>query len=254
MWEWFINLLTQILQFFADICGDWGLAIIILTVIIRLILTPLTIKSTRSSAQMQVLQPRMQEIQLRYADDPQRQQEELRKFYSEHKFNPLGGCLPLLLQMPVFFALFSVLKEGIPDTAHFFGILDSLSQSVSGAVAATGFAGAWVFLLLDVLFGVLTFIPMYLQQKNSTNEAQKSQSMIMGVFMAGLMIWFGWSVPVGVLLYYNTSALWGIVQQVFITNRIIEKYKKQEEERMANMPVQIDVVRKEKNPRQHKKN
>lgn len=252
MWEWFIGFLTSILQGLADFCGDWGLAIILLTVIIRLLLTPLTIKSTKSSAQMQLLQPKMQEIQETYADDPMRQQEELRKIYSEHKFNPLGGCLPLILQMPVFFALFQVLKD-VPSTAHFYGILDSLSQSVSGSIAAVGLGGSWVFIILDILFGVLTLIPMMLNLQQSNNAQQRSQTMIMGVVMAAMMIWVGWGVPVGVLLYYNTSALWGVVQQQFITKRLMDRFKRQEEERMKKAPVQVNVVRKEKKQRQHKK-
>lgn len=252
MWEWFIGFLTQVLAGIAGFCGDWGLAIILLTFIIRILLTPLTIKSTRSSAQMQVLQPRMMEIQERYADDPVRQQEELRKIYSEHKFNPLGGCLPLFLQMPVFFALFTVLKN-LPAGAHFYNILPALDGSCAGVLASGGIGAAWVYILLDVLFGVLTFLPMYLNTRNSTAGQQQSQTLIMGVVMAGMMMWFGWTVPVGVVLYYNTSAAWGVIQQLFITNRIMEKFKKEEEERLANAPVQVNVVRKEKAPRPRKK-
>ena len=170
MWEWFIGFLTTILEGLQHICGDWGLAIIILTFIIRLILTPLTLKSTRSSAQMQVLQPKLLEIQETYANDPVRQQEELRKIYSEHKFNPLGGCLPMLLQMPIFFALFTVLKQ-VPTEAHFYGILPSLADSVAQVVATAGFAGAWVYILLDLLFGGLTFLPMWMNTRNSDRKS-----------------------------------------------------------------------------------
>ena len=197
MWEWFIGFLTQVLAGIAGFCGDWGLAIILLTFIIRILLTPLTIKSTRSSAQMQVLQPRMMEIQERYADDPVRQQEELRKIYSEHKFNPLGGCLPLFLQMPVFFALFTVLKN-VPSGAHFYNILPALDGSCAGVLASGGIGAAWVYILLDVLFGALTFLPMYLNTRNSAAGQQQSQTLVMGVVMAGMMMWFGWTVPVGV--------------------------------------------------------
>ena len=194
----------------------------------------------------------MKELQERYADNPQRMNEEMQKFYSESKFNPLGGCLPILLQMPIFFALFSVLKDKLPAEAHFFSILDSLSQSVSGALAVNGIAGAWLFILLDIAFGLLTFVPMYLNSVNSSEE-QRSQTLIMGVVMAGMMMWFGWSVPVGVLLYYDTSAAWGVVQQLFITNKVMESARKKEAERAANQVV-VDVVRKEKKSRPHKKN
>ena len=135
MWDWFINFLMQILQWLADFSGDWGVAVIILTIIIRLLVMPLMTKSTASSARMQALQPKMVEIQNKYADDPERQAEELRKFTAENKFNPLGGCLPIFLQMPVFFALFTVAKQ-VPASAHFLNIMPSLGMSAAQAMGA----------------------------------------------------------------------------------------------------------------------
>lgn len=93
MWDWFVNFLTQVLAFLANNCGDWGIAVIILTVIVRLLIMPLMTKSTASTARMQALQPLLQEIQDKYQDDPVRMNEEMRKFQAEHNFNPLGGCL-----------------------------------------------------------------------------------------------------------------------------------------------------------------
>ena len=90
MWDWIVNILFELLKLIQTFAVDWGLSIIILVVIIRLLLTPLMLKSTKSTARMQVLQPKMLEIQERYADDPQRQAEEMQKFYSENKFNPHG--------------------------------------------------------------------------------------------------------------------------------------------------------------------
>ena len=252
MWDAFIKLLYDILAAIANVVGDWGLAIILFTFIIRLLLTPLTIKSTKSSAKMQALQPMMKEIQEKYADDPQRQQQELQKFYAENSFNPLGGCLPLLLQMPIFFALFAVLRNLLPAEAHFYNILPSLSQSLSGAFANGGIQEAWIYIVLDILFGVLTLVPMLVNAKSS-EPAQRNQTLVMGVVMAGMMMWFGINVPVGVLLYYDTSAAWGAIQQTFITRRVLETAKKEHEERMKNKPIEVDVVRKEHKPRQHKK-
>lgn len=250
MWDWFINLLSQIITWLAGVCGDYGLAVILLTLIIRVLLTPLTIRSTKSSAQMQVLQPKMREIQERYKDDPQRMQEETTRLYSENKINPVGGCLPLLLQMPVFFALFAVLKN-LPAEAHFYGILDSLAQSFSGAVGQFGWAGAWVYLILDVAFGALTFLPLWMNAR-ATDESQRQQSLVMGVVMALMMMWFGWGVPVGVLLYYVTSAAFGVIQQQFITKKVLEEAKQDLDAKMNGAP-QIDVVRKERKARPHKK-
>ena len=109
MWEAFCGLIETVLEWIANLCGDWGLAIIILTFIIRLALLPLSIKQVTSTTRMSLMSGRMQEIQSRYANDPQRQAEEMRRFYSENDVNPIGGCLPLILQMPIFFALFTVL-------------------------------------------------------------------------------------------------------------------------------------------------
>ena len=252
MWEWFIDFLTQVLAGIEGVVGDWGLAVIILTVIIRLLLTPLMAHSTKSTARMQVMQPKLQEIQERYADDPERQAEELRKMYAEMKFNPLGGCLPIFLQMPVFFGLFTVARE-VPADACFFSILPSIAQSAQSVLDASGIQAAIPYILFDVLFGVLTFIPM-IMNVTTQSEQQRSQTMIMGGVMALMMLWFGWGVPAAVLLYYVTSSLWQVVQQKVITQRVIEKAKAEAEAEAASKPIEVDVVRKEKKARPHKKN
>jgi YidC/Oxa1 family membrane protein insertase len=253
MWDWFIDFLTMILKSLADICGDWGIAVIVLTIIIRLLVMPLMNKSTASSARMQALQPKMMEIQNKYVDDPERQAEELRKFTAENKFNPLGGCLPILIQMPVFFALFTVAKQ-VPKSAHFLNIMPSLSQSAAGAMSH-GIQAALVYIIFDVLFGILTFIPMMMNLQNTPDE-QRQQTMIMGVVMAVMMLWFGWSVPGAVLLYYDASAVWQVVQQKVVTQRVMDKVKAETEAKLAQQgqSVQVDVVRKEHKPRPHKKN
>lgn len=252
MWEWFINLLTAILAGIEGFVGDWGLAVIVLTLIIRLILTPLMTHSTKSTARMQVMQPKLKEIQDRYADDPTRQAEELRKVYADMKFNPLGGCLPLVLQMPVFFGLFSVVRN-VPADASFFSILPSISLSVAQVVETSGIVTAIPYIAFDVLFGVLTFVPMMLTARTQPAE-QRSQSYMMGGVMAILMLWFGWaSCPAAVLLYYVTSSLWQVVQQQLITKRVIEKAKADAAAEAANKPIEVDVVRREKKPRPHKK-
>ena len=251
MWDWFINFLTAVLAGIEGFVGDWGLAVIILTVIIRLILTPLMAHSTKSTARMQVMQPKLQEIQERYADNPERQAEEMRKIYADMKFNPLGGCLPIFLQMPVFFGLFTVARQ-VPADASFFGILPSISLSVSQVIEASGWVAAAPYLLFDVLFGVLTFVPMVINVSTQA-EAQRSQTMTMGAVMAVMMLFFGWSVPAAVLLYYVTSSLWQVIQQKVITQRVMEKAKAEAEAEAAGRPIEVDVVRKEKKARPHKK-
>ena len=252
MWDWFINFLYAVLQGIQGLVGDWGLSVICLTIIIRLILMPLQTKSVKSTAGMQVMQPRIQEIQEKYADDPQRLQEETMKIYSEMKVNPLMGCLPLLLQMPVFFALFTVIKM-VPEGSCFFSILPSISDSCSGVLAASGFVPALPYIIMDVLFGVLTFVPMMMNSQ-TMDESQRQQQMIMGGVMSVMMLWFGWTCPAAVLLYYVTSSLWQVVQQQLVTKKVMEKAKADAEARAKNAPLEVNVVRKEKKPRQHKKN
>ncbi|MBO7674538.1 MAG: YidC/Oxa1 family membrane protein insertase [Atopobiaceae bacterium] len=256
MWEAFINLLTNILSGIHGFCGDWGLAIIILTLIVRLLIMPLMTRSTRSSAKMQVLQPKMMELQERYADDPETLQREMSKFYAENKFNPLGGCLPILLQMPIFFALFSVIRnvESIAGgTASFYSIVPDLAKGPAQVIADSGFAAAAVYIFLDLLFGVLTLIPLLINTQAGSDPQQQRTSRMMGIFMALWMLWIGWSLPSGVLLYYNTSALWQVAQQQFITKRVMDAAKAEAEASMANKPIEVEVVRKDRKKRPHKK-
>jgi YidC/Oxa1 family membrane protein insertase len=108
--EAFFKAFASILAFFYDITGNYALAIIALTLLVMIIVTPLTLKGTRSMMMMQQLQPEMKKIQTRFKDDRQKLNEELLKFYKENNINPLGGCLPLLVQMPVFLVLYQVLR------------------------------------------------------------------------------------------------------------------------------------------------
>ncbi len=100
--QWALDALDSVLQFWYDVVGNWGVAIILLTFTIRLVILPLTFKSVKSMQALQVLQPEMKKIQERYKDDKQRMNQEMMKFYQENKVNPLGSCLPLLLQIPFF--------------------------------------------------------------------------------------------------------------------------------------------------------
>lgn len=258
MWDWIVQILLQILRFIQGFASDWGLSIIILTVIVRLILTPLLLKSTKSTARMQVLQPKLMEIQQKYADDPQRQAEEMQKFYSENKFNPLGGCLPLLIQMPILLALFTLLRN-LPGyigesgvVFSFYNIMPDLTTT-PGAQWANGIATALPYLISLILFGILTVIPSLYQSHNQTGQ-QASSMRTMALVMGIMMLWLGWNLPAGVLLYYDVSSLWQVAQQIFVTRRVMEKAKAEEEERLAHAPIEVDVVRREHKARPHKKN
>lgn len=251
MWDWFISFLTTVLATLQSMVGDWGIAVIILTFIIRLLIMPLMTKSTASTARMQVLQPKLAEIQERYADDPERQMAEMRKFQAENNFNPLGGCLPMFIQMPVFFALFTVARN-VPEGASFLNIMPSISMSVSEAVASLGFPGALSYVLFDAGFGLMTLAQMLVNVK-SVPEDQRQQNIMMGVMMGVMMVWFGWSVPAAVLLYYVTSAIWQVVQQQLVTKRVTEQVKAETEAKLKEQPVEINVTRRERKPRPKKK-
>lgn len=117
MWQSLLGGLGSILAFLYDIVPSYGVAIILLTLLVRFVLLPLTIKQTRSMQAMGKLQPKLKEIQRKHKGNKQKISEETMKLYKEHRVNPLGGCLPLLLQLPIFFALFSVLRTATAVSA-----------------------------------------------------------------------------------------------------------------------------------------
>ncbi|HYU56517.1 MAG TPA: YidC/Oxa1 family membrane protein insertase [Actinomycetota bacterium] len=142
-WQSILSAFGSVLSFLYEIVANYGLAIVLLTLLVRVILLPLTIKQTRSMQEMQRVQPLVKELQKKYKGDRQKLNEEMMKLYREHRVNPLGGCLPLLLQFPVFIALYSVLR-GDPKLAaakfagRFTGqILPSIAHLPVGSSLAT---------------------------------------------------------------------------------------------------------------------
>lgn len=219
IWQAIKDFIMYGLQFLYGITGDYGWAIILLTVVIRLALTPLTVKQTRSMYEMQRIQPKIKELQKKYKDDKEKLQEETLKFYQENKVNPFGGCLPIILQMPILLALFQVLQNefpeyiaGLPTAAaqeaakQFWIILPDLTASPAEVFSSSGWVTAIPYLTLVALFGLSIWLP---QQLMPGEKQQKTTAMIMGV----MFLYFGWNVPAGVLLYWVTSSLLGIVQQ-----------------------------------------
>ena len=219
LWTGFQDLIFAALSYFEQLTGDWGVAIILLTVVIRILILPLTVKQTKSMAELQRIQPKIKELQAKYKDDKEKLQEETLKFYSENKVSPFGGCLPMLLQMPIFFALFAVLRslpERTDGVLSFLSIIPNIALTPSQVYkAAAGAAGAGPlqgiivalpYLLLVLLFAISVWLPQALM------PGDKQQKMI-GGYMAVVMLWFGWSSPAGVLLYWDVSSIWGVAQQ-----------------------------------------
>src|SRR5215204_5975974 len=121
------DFIASALSFFYDITSSYGGAIILLTLAVMVIVTPLTLKSTRSMIAMQQLQPELRKLQVKYKDDRQKLNEEMMAFYKEHNINPMGGCLPLLIQAPVFSILFYVVR-GLTNPYRFTGVQDALAE------------------------------------------------------------------------------------------------------------------------------
>lgn len=245
LWNGLLQALGTALSFFYDVIPSYVVAIMILTVAVRLLLLPLTIKQTRSMQAMQKIQPKVKELQRKYKGNRQKMNEELMKLYKEHQVNPLGGCLPLLLQLPVFFALYRVLTAAadragaLPGTrylpegsalaadiggqkAGFLGINLACSPAQVGRGPAT-FGAAEVncgdtFLIalpVYLLVALMVFTTYYQQRQmqriSSGPQAQQMQLMarIMPVFLGFISI----NISAGVLVYWVTTNAWQIGQQ-----------------------------------------
>jgi YidC/Oxa1 family membrane protein insertase len=203
------RLILKVLKWFHAMVGNWGVAIILLTVMIRLLVLPFNLMSYRSMKAMQVLQPQMKEIRERYKDNQQKQNQEVMNLLRTHKVNPIGGCLPVVLQLPFFWALYQVLGHSIElyQQPFVFWIHDlSLKDP---------------FYILPVLMGVT----MFLQQKSTPNTMDPSQAKIM-MFMPIVFSFFMISLPSGLTLYIWISALFAVVQQFYFMkshNPLVEK-------------------------------
>jgi YidC/Oxa1 family membrane protein insertase len=255
VWEAFQNAIFVVIDWFYGIAHDWGLAIILITILFRIIIYPITRKQFKSTYQMQKMQPLLSEIKTKYASDPQRQQEETMKIYQEAKFNPLSGCLPMILQMPIFIALYWVLRElptyiqnsnraGTALPATFYNLIPDLAVSPSTVFGEQGILAVIPYVILVLLFGVSMVIPLLL------NKTREKQTLIMTGVMAVVMIWFGWTAPAGVLLYWDVSSLLGVGQQT-LSRKLLER-KDAEQEAVEVKPVKVEVERKEKKTRPKK--
>ncbi len=254
LWDMFVQLMASAVEGLFNIVHDWGLAILIFTIIFRAILTPLMIKQTKSTYMMQKMQPKIQEIQTRFADDPARVQQETQRLYADAKYNPLAGCLPMLLQMPIFIALFQALRN-IQDFVSwdgaftFYGIIPDLLKTPS-EMWEQGIEACLPYIMLMIIFAGATFLPMLFQQ---TSQQQQKTTMIMAVVMTLFMLWVGWSSPAGVLMYWGVSSLLGVLQST-LARRHFKKLDEAKEAEIAEIqPVVIDVTRKPKKKRPTKK-
>ena len=221
--------LFDILQALYGVLGDYGFSIIGLTIAIRVLLLPLTIKQTKSMYELQRIQPKIKALQDKYKNDKEKLQAETLKFYQENKVNPFGGCLPMLLQMPIFFALFRMLgttgetpglfpqhiatlsETAAAAASRFWIILPDITLSAGQVFKADGFMGALPYIVFVILFGLSTLVPQLMQPGAQAQQRQ------MAIMMGGMMLFFGWSVSAGVVLYWVTQGLLGVIQQLIQT-------------------------------------
>ena len=205
------RLMLSALLWLQSLCGSYGLSIILLTIIVKGLLWPVTHKANASMRKMQKINPLIQELRKKYKNDHQKLNVEMMKLYKEHKVNPFGGCLPILLQMPIFFALYSALSGAVePRHTAFLWIHDlTLPDTIANI------AGIPINPLMLLMTGT-----MILQQKITPSAADPAQQRMM-MFMPLLMLVMLYSLPSGLTLYWTVSQLISIAQ--LIVNRKLEQ-------------------------------
>jgi YidC/Oxa1 family membrane protein insertase len=233
-----IDVFEAVLKFFHNSIGvPWGWSIVLLTVVIRLVLVPLTVKQFRSMQQLQRHQPEMKAIQAKYKDDKTRQQEEMMKFYKENNVNPLGSCLPMAAQLPVFISLFYMLRATLRADVcpavqphHLVKGLEVINHAVT--VACGPHNGAAFLFISDLTTNakgltLVVLIALYvgtqfastLLMSMSTPTMDKTQRQIMLV-MPLLFVLFVLDFPAGVIVYWITTNTWTMIQQYVLRRRL----------------------------------
>jgi len=254
------DLIAAVLSFFYDLVPSYAAAIALLTLAVMVVLTPLTLKSTRSMLQLQALQPELKKLQAQYKDDRQKLNEEMMKFYAEHKINPLGGCLPMLLQLPVFFILYNVVRglttrtsvldavaQGDPGAAGTFSpkYLDSatplyralhestemlsfgvdLSRTATQAIS-DGLGTGWPYLVLVILTAGTSYVQQAQIQRRATAPVNPQMQMITKVLPI-FFVFISLTIPAAVVIYFVISGLYRIAQQQLITHSIYKPHHAQ---------------------------
>ena len=216
MWRWLCYPLVWVLNLFNGWIPNFGVAIILLTILVRLLFWPLTRKSTEGMKKMQEIQPLMKEIQAKYKDNPQRLQQETWQLYREKKVNPMSSCLPMLIQIPVFIALFNVLRSAVElRYAPFLWIAD-LSEPEGLFASWFPFGG---LNLLPILMAVSTALQSYF----TPSTGDKKQQQMMMVMMPAMMLIMFYSFPSALSLYWFLSNIFSIVQMWLIRRQTAAK-------------------------------
>ncbi len=207
-WLWFIaKPLHSLLSFIQSFVGNWGVAIMCLTFIVRGAMYPLTKAQYTSMAKMRMLQPKLQAMRERIGDDRQRMSQEMMALYKEEKVNPLGGCLPLVLQMPIFISLYWALMESV-ELRHspFFGWIHDLSAQDP-------------YYILPILMGASMFMIQKMSPSTVTDPMQQKIMTFMPVMFTAFFLFF----PSGLVLYWLVSNVVTLIQQTLIYKSLEKK-------------------------------
>jgi YidC/Oxa1 family membrane protein insertase len=204
--------------------GNYGVAIILLTVLMRIVLLPLSIKQTKSMIAMQKLQPQLKELQKKYKDDREKMGQEMMKLYKDNKVSPFGGCLPLILQLPIMFAVFEVLRSLASTSSPYFKILFPGQNPKTFNVATNPqlqFAGINItytgaklwsggHYVQVIVLAVLTVATGYVSAKMMVTDPKQAKMMAMMPLLMGV---FAWILPAGVTIYIIVTNIFTMVQQ-----------------------------------------
>ena len=217
------NLLGHVLRIIVEFVQNYGLSIVLFTIFVKVLLLPLTIKQTKSTKAMQDIQPKIQELQEKYKNKPEKQQQEIMNLYKEAKINPLAGCLPLLIQMPILFGLYNVLREPVQ-----WGVFAD-----QAAFQNADMVFLWVKNLtqpdyiLAIISGVTTFgMQMIMMPKDQQQGSMK----IMTYVMSAMMLYWGFMFPAGLTLYWTAGNLFSIAQHYLVMNPLRAKLANSKEE------------------------
>ncbi len=204
----FIDAFNQALKFFFEFSGNYGLAIILLTIALRLVLWPLTISQVTSAKKMQELQPEMERLRKKYKNDPNKLNQEMVKMWRENKINPASGCLPLLVQLPFLWAFYKVL-------------LDNPAFKGASFLWISNLAVADKTLILPILAGATTFWQSWMTTPK--DGSQQMQQKMMLYMMPPFIVWITYTLPAGVALYWVVGNLFTILQQYIVPSGLKRK-------------------------------
>jgi YidC/Oxa1 family membrane protein insertase len=210
IWDQYVDLMEWSLNSLAGIFNSGGLAIIAFTIILKTIILPLTVKSIRSSKAMQDLGPRIKEIQKKHGKDRQRVSQETMALYNAHGVNPMSGCLPMLIQIPIFFGLYRAISNLSTSDA---------TQWEQGFLWLPSLHEADPYHILPIMAGLFQFVQSRMMRpagQKVTDPQQQIMNQMMN-FMPLMVIVFGWTFASGPVLYWATQSVYSVVQQWFIT-------------------------------------